>query len=365
MQGFAAIMQAQTGMAWLQFSKEAFAEVRKRQHDLLDPIIKRASDAQLTAQENANKWSVEDRDRYRSVFQPLQDKFIRQAENWDSPERQAKVAAEAKADVMTNAEAQRGALDRRLSALGTNPASGRFAGIERAAGQETGLAAAGAENVARNQARREGIALRGDAINIGAGLPSQSIGALGAGVGAGASAVSGNVAGQEMFQSATGIMDRGFGGAMQGWKGTADSLNDMWRNRIDIWKQENSGMGDLFGGLGQLAGMFMRSSKKIKECKEPVRGVLAALEKMPVEKWRYKAGEGDGGGADHVGAYAEDFKRETGLGDGKSISVVDAIGVTMAAVKELSGEVKHLRSVLPAASRGKGKASRSVMKRAA
>ena len=38
-----------------------------------------------------------------------------------------------------------------------------------------------------------------------------------------------------------------------------------------------------------------------------------------------------------------DFQRETGLGDGKTINVIDAIGVTMAATKELSKDVRSLR----------------------
>jgi hypothetical protein len=39
---------------------------------------------------------------------------------------------------------------------------------------------------------------------------------------------------------------------------------------------------------------------------------------------------------------AQDFKRVTGLGDGRSISVIDAIGVTMGAVKELAEKIDTL-----------------------
>ncbi|PWB90923.1 hypothetical protein C5688_08655 [Methylocystis sp. MitZ-2018] len=44
----------------------------------------------------------------------------------------------------------------------------------------------------------------------------------------------------------------------------------------------------------------------------------------------------------HIGTYAQDFQRETGLGDGKSINVIDAIGVAMGAIKELSAKVDKL-----------------------
>ena len=39
-----------------------------------------------------------------------------------------------------------------------------------------------------------------------------------------------------------------------------------------------------------------------------------------------------GAGGEHIGTYAQDFQNATGLGDGKSINVIDALGVTMGAV---------------------------------
>ena len=36
-----------------------------------------------------NGWAAEDRARYTNTFQPMQDKFIADAQEWDSPERMA------------------------------------------------------------------------------------------------------------------------------------------------------------------------------------------------------------------------------------------------------------------------------------
>jgi hypothetical protein len=85
----------------------------------------------------------------------------------------------------------------------------------------------------------------------------------------------------------------------------------------------------------------MRSDENAKEDKREVKGVLDALKKMPIEAWKYKDGEGDGG--EHIGTYAQDFKKQTGLGDGKNINVIDALGVTMGAVKELAEKVENLK----------------------
>jgi hypothetical protein len=40
--------------------------------------------------------------------------------------------------------------------------------------------------------------------------------------------------------------------------------------------------------------------------------------------------------------YAEEFRENTGLGDGQTIAFQDAIGVTMGAVKDLDAEVRDL-----------------------
>ena len=100
----------------------------------------------------------------------------------------------------------------------------------------------------------------------------------------------------------------------------------------------------MWGGIGQLAGMgtmaFAMSSKDFKEDKQPVDGALDAIESMPVEKWKYKEGIADE--SSHIGPYAEDFKEKTGLGDGKTINLVDGLGLTMKAVQELSEKVDTL-----------------------
>lgn len=65
--------------------------------------------------------------------------------------------------------------------------------------------------------------------------------------------------------------------------------------------------------------------------------LIQAAAKLPVKRWAYKAvtqvmEEPD----PHVGPYAEDFRELFGLGDGKTIPYVDALGVLFAVVGELA-----------------------------
>jgi len=69
----------------------------------------------------ANKWAAEDRTRYTTQFQPLEDQFVADSKTYDSPERQAAAADEASADVRLATDQQIGQMGRQMGAMGVNP----------------------------------------------------------------------------------------------------------------------------------------------------------------------------------------------------------------------------------------------------
>lgn len=99
-------------------------------------------------------------------------------------------------------------------------------------------------------------------------------------------------------------------------------------------------LGSLIGGAaGMGAAYLMFSSHDFKEAKEPIDydQILEAFDTMSVETWRYI-----GHDRTHIGPYAEDFRAAFGVGDGKTISMIDAVGVLIAAVKALKSRVREL-----------------------
>lgn len=246
--GQAALAEAQLGREWLALSKEQFEISEKRQTET-DAMAQKVSASQLAAQEQASQWATEDRDRYKTVFQPREeayasnaDKWYSEAEAWDSPTRQAQVAAEAKADVMTNASQQRAAGQRNMAAMGVNPNSGRFAGVDRSADLQTSLAAAGAQNTARNNVRSQGMALRAqgmglqaDSINIGRGLAGSAQTSAGLGVTAGSAALGSNMAAHSQWMGNNQIMAQGYQGAMNGYQAQGSILNGQQSNANSAW----------------------------------------------------------------------------------------------------------------------------------
>lgn len=340
--GIAAMKSAETGEKWLEVAKEQFGIANERQAKL-DDLTSKVTNSQLTAQNNANTWAAEDRDRYKTVFQPMEDAFIDKAKNWDSPEKQAQAAAEAKGDVLAASAQAEQTRQRQMGGMGINPASGRFAATERSADTATALASAGAQNNARTTLKNQAVALQADAANMGRGLPSQATQALGLGVQTGNSIVGNNVSTNSARNQSVGILQSGYSTAMQGYGQQANILNNLYQNQLAGWQAQQSANASsasgMMSGIGSIAGLFF-SDEDAKEDKKPVSGMLKAVRGMPVQEWSYKPGLGDGGR--HIGTYAQDFQRETGKGDGRSIPVIDAIGVTMGAIKELDQKVDQL-----------------------
>ncbi len=108
--------------------------------------------------------------------------------------------------------------------------------------------------------------------------------------------------------------------------------------------KEVAGLAGGAGGL--LTGIAAFSSRDLKTDKTPIDEdeVLEKVTNLPIEAWRYKEGLGLTT-EPHVGTYAEDFQETFGLGDGKTLNLMDTTGVLMASVKSLDKKVKRLESL--------------------
>jgi len=256
--GIAALKEAQLSEQSLNFAREQFAIANQRQ-DAQDKIANEVTQNQLEAAKQSQGWATEDRERYKTVFQPMQDEFIDTAKNWDSAERQNKLSAEAKADVMTNAAQQRQATQRTQAGMGVSPTSGRFAGVDRASELGTALSAAGAQNNARNQVRKEGVSMRADAVNMGNGLAVNPATSLGLGVSSGSAAMGTTSGNNAQAAGNNAIMQNGYNTAMNGYSNQASILNQQYGNQLNAWQAKQqasaSSSGALMGGIGSIAGM--------------------------------------------------------------------------------------------------------------
>lgn len=86
---------------------------------------------------------------------------------------------------------------------------------------------------------------------------------------------------------------------------------------------------------GQIAGLaisaFAASASSFKENIEPAPSILEGLARLDLKKWQY-VGEDEA----HVGPMAEEFQQVFGIGDGKTLKLVDVMGVMIGAIKEMA-----------------------------
>lgn len=226
--------------------------------------------------------------------------------------------------------------------MGINPNSGKSLAINSEMGVSEAAAKAGVSSSARESARAEGYALNDRASNALAGYPSMGMGTTGAAAGFGASGVglaNASLAGQ----------NSGYGSAAQvaGQMGT--NATSMYGQQASYATQSQQAQNGLWGSLGQIGGMalsmYARSDVNAKEDIQPVDGnqALQAIRKIPISKWSYKPGEGDGG--EHVGPMAQDVNAEAGdqvAPGGKAIDLISMNGIAMAAIKALDKKVSSI-----------------------
>ncbi|BAO43440.1 tail fiber domain-containing protein [Thiolapillus brandeum] len=108
----------------------------------------------------------------------------------------------------------------------------------------------------------------------------------------------------------------------------------------------NAGMNIAANGNMEVTGtvtannILLTSDRNAKTAIEPVDGdyVLRQLQQIPVSAWSYKSSPDER----HIGPMAQDFYAAFGLGNtDKRISMVDAAGVALAAVKALNQRLEE------------------------
>jgi len=106
------------------------------------------------------------------------------------------------------------------------------------------------------------------------------------------------------------------------------------QNDKAIAKREKDRMGFAGGIIGTVASFF--SSEELKDDHGAEKKLLDKLKKVRINRWNYK-----GDDKTHVGPFSEEFNREFGIDTDRpdKINVIDALGVTLGAVKELSEQI--------------------------
>ena len=160
-------------------------------------MSKRVGEKQIESMDLQMDYARRDRERYDNVLVPMQDRYIDEANTYDTEARRESEASRATVDVQRAAEAARATSDARMRSMGLDPSQMRSASLLDT--QNVALAAqqAGSANSARTMVEDKGRAMRADAMNVISGLPAQSLAGYGSASAAGAGALGAAAAGQQ------------------------------------------------------------------------------------------------------------------------------------------------------------------------
>lgn len=327
------IAREQMGMSKEQFDyfKEASAaemalakEQADRNFGLQTEALNSSKDAQAFAQKVGQVqmdamnqqmgYATEDRERYKSVFLPMQDRYIAEANAYDTTDRREAEAARQMVDIQRQSEAQRANADAKLRSMGVDPSQMRSQSMLNQMGVATAANQALAGNMGRQNIEDRGRAMRESAINMGNGLPVQSQNSFAGSTNSGNSAVGAGAAGQGSYLNAlnassalgaqglsyrqnalqsaaqlTGSATQwaGLGNSSMGMAGNqygnaANTMNSGYNNQMGAWnagqQQSNQGFSNIMS-LGSMAAGFMMAEGGAVDTKRAGAGKPAKPDK--------------------------------------------------------------------------------------
>lgn len=242
-------INAQTAAEQLSWAKEQDT----RNQELLQQVL----DIQLPAMREQFEQASSDRERYNTLFKPMEDAFVQEAKEYDTPQRRAEAQARAISDVSTQFDAQRQNALQRLERYGVDPSQTRNAALDVGVRTAQAAASAGAAGGARQQVEQQGRALRGQAINLGRGVLTGAGQFYGQSGGAGAQALQGGLA-----TTGSGIAGRtsgqGFSNlALQGYGQGANILTQGYGNEMDFYQAGVDQTTGMLSGAGSVVGAAM------------------------------------------------------------------------------------------------------------
>lgn len=210
---------------------------------------------------------------YDQNYAPIESQFADEAKNYSTQGRSDQNAAQAMGDVANSFDAARANATTNLESYGIDPSQTRYGALDLGTRISQAAAMAGADTQSRLNTQNTGMALQGEAINIGRGYPSAiaqsystATGAGSAGLGAANQTAGTGTAGNA---AAGGIL----GGASSSYGGATGALNAGYSNSLAGTQFNANQSAQMSSGIGSLIGMGMAGGSSTSL----IGGALAGL----------------------------------------------------------------------------------------
>lgn len=344
---------AKLGRDQFDWYKAEYAKTQP-QRDAAAATAEKVGASQLAGMEFATQQARDMDTRNKTVFQPLEDRLVSDASQYDTAGRRIQASNEAAADVEGAFGRAQDGLARDLARTGAAPGGGRSMSLMQDAALKKATAVAGATTGAVKNVEQQGYARTMDAVGLGKGIVGSQATQQGIAQAGGAQASAAAAAGINASQSGAPLMERGFNGAQDGILNQSKLYGQAGKFADTAYTQKNDSLKALGVGVGELAGMAGKifSDEGIKSGtgkKASTKSALAEVVDTPVEDgWVYDEAKGapaGSGGVEHTGPMAQQVHRTMGekvAPGGKAIDLVSMNGKLMASMQELVKRVKKL-----------------------
>ena len=300
----AARIQAGLGREQLAFARE--------QYDRSAPLLEQIANQQMAAQDEQMSQARDYYDYQKDTYRPLERGLVADAQRFNTEAYRNDLASKAAADVGVAFGQSQAMNQRAMAAMGANPNSGRFAGMQQASGLAQAANRANVMTGTRMQADQMGYARKLDAAGLGRGLAGASSAAYGGATNAGSQA---GLNAQSSGQNYMGNMAIGAGTIGSGQQMQISGLSSVLDNQTKSYiNSQDSILGDVGGALGGAAAAYTAfSDRRLKENIEEV-GVDQRTA-LTLYEFNYKKEVGD-----------PDIRYRGVMADEVELSYPDAVG---------------------------------------
>ncbi len=244
----AAQLQYQLGQEQLQQAASEYAQNNATAQQVIS--------ADISTQNQQDASAANAQNFYDSTYKPIEAQFAQQAQNYDTPEREAQQAGMAGEAVDASYDGQRAQAAARLASMGIDPSQARAGALDSQMSTVQATARAGAENMSRLNTMQTGLGLKDTAINIGRGYSSAVANTFNSGTGAGNSAVGANTSTTNANSGAVGTANGFFSGGNNANSAAAGALTQGYNaqlNQFNANQNTSSGIGSALGLIGGIA----------------------------------------------------------------------------------------------------------------
>jgi len=329
----------------LQWYKDEYAKTQP-QRDAATATAQKVSESQIAGMDFATQQAKDMDTRNKTVFQPLEDKIVADAQNYDTAGRRTQAANEATADVEgAFGRAQQG-LTRDLARTGATPNSGRSMSLMQDAALKKATATAGATTNAVKNVEQQGYARTMDAAALGKGIVGNQATQQQIAQSGGAQTVAASNAALNAASSGASMVGQGYRAAQTGQQ----QAGNLYGQVAGIQQKASDSNMTAIGQLAGLGAMYMsdRAKKNNTGKKIDTKKALKGVEETPVESgWQYDPAKGgiNDGGKPHDGPMAQQVRKHMGnkvAPGGKAIDVASMNAQLMGGMQELAKRVKSL-----------------------